>query len=304
MTDPAQSTDETLHSIGDVARITGLTPETLRIWERRYGRPEAVRLPSGHRRYTDTHVNWLRKVAEALAHGHRPSKVVRLEEGALDALLGEVSKDQTTSEEIERLMGWLVDFRAMEIRAALEARWDPKEPARFLTQRVTPFLRAIGRGWTEGKVEIRHEHFASELIQDLLRRLRTSYAPPRHGPAVLLTTLEGERHGLGLQMAALLCASRGIPYHLLGVDTPDADIAAAAEELPDVRVVGISVSLGSGGVDTDRRLATLRATIPDDIRIVVGGEGARGVRRGPRGVEYVDDFVAWEKALADLTAAA
>ena len=298
------STDEPLHAIGDVARITGLTPETLRIWERRYGRPKAVRLPSGHRRYTDAQVNWLRKVAEALAHGHRPNKLVRMDEAALDALLGAVTKDDTTREEIDRLLGWLLDYRAMEIRAALEARWDPEHPGRFLAQRVTPFLRAIGRGWTEGKVEIRHEHFATELIQDLLRRLRVGYPPPRRGPAVLLTTLEGERHGLGLQMAALLCAANGTPFHLLGVDTPDGDIAAAVRELDDVRVVGISVSLGSGGVDTDRRLAGLRAALPDEVRLIVGGEGARGVRRGPRGVEYVEDFEAWERALAELTAAA
>lgn len=298
------SPEPELHSIGDVARITGITPETLRIWERRYGKPEAVRLPSGHRRYTEDHVNWLRKVAEALAHGHRPNKVVKLEESELDALLGDVVKDEATSEEIERLLGWLVDFRAMEIRAALEARWDPKDPATFLSHHLTPFLRAIGRGWTEGKVEIRHEHFATELVVDLLRRLRTGFAAPRKGPAVLLTTLAGERHGLGLQMAALLCAARGIPFHLLGVDTPDDDIAAAAIELEDVRVVGVSVSLGSGGVETDRRLAALRGKIPEDIRIIVGGEGARGVRRGPRGVEYVEDFAAWEKALSDLAQAA
>ena len=52
------------------------------------------------------------------------------------------------------------------------------------------------------------------------------------------------------------------------------------------------------------RLASLRAVLPDDVRLIVGGEGARGVRRGPRGVEYVEDFEAWERALADLTAAA
>ncbi|MDJ0522022.1 MAG: MerR family transcriptional regulator, partial [Planctomycetota bacterium] len=55
-------TDANLHSIGEVAEATGLTPETLRIWERRYGRPVAVRLPSGHRRYTDEQIVWLRRV--------------------------------------------------------------------------------------------------------------------------------------------------------------------------------------------------------------------------------------------------
>ncbi len=300
----AAASDAGLHAIGDVARITGLTPETLRIWERRYGRPVAVRLPSGHRRYTDEHITWLRRVAEALAHGHRPNKVIPLDDAALDALLGEVSEDDTTSEEIERLLGWTLDFRGMEIRAALEARWDPKRPADFLAKRLTPFLRAVGRAWTEGRAEIRHEHFVSEIVMDVLRRLRTAYPAPKAGPAVMLTTLSGERHGLGLQMAALLCAARGIPFHLLGVDTPDEDIVAAAAELPDVKVVGISVALGAGGVETDRQLAGLRAKLPDDIRLIVGGEGARGVRRGPRGVEYVDDIAQWEAALTKLVDAA
>lgn len=304
MTQPKPSQDADLHAIGDVSRITGITPETLRIWERRYGRPKAVRLPSGHRRYTDVQVNWLRRVAEALAHGHRPNRVIALDDAGLDALLGDVTDDQATSEEIERLLGWTGDFRGMEIRAALEARWDSTQPGRFLSKTLTPFLRAIGRAWTEGRLEIRHEHFASELVTDLLRRLRVQFPPPKRGPAVLLTTLEGERHGLGLQMAALLCAARGIPHHLLGVDTPDEDIAAAAEELPDVRVVGISVSLGSGGVETDRRLAALRARLPEGVRLIVGGDGARGVRRGPRGVEYIEDFAAWESALEDLSDAA
>jgi DNA-binding transcriptional MerR regulator len=39
--------------IAEVARRTGVTVETLRIWERRYGFPAPERRPSGHRRYTD-----------------------------------------------------------------------------------------------------------------------------------------------------------------------------------------------------------------------------------------------------------
>jgi DICT domain-containing protein len=50
-------------SIREVARETGVTEGTLRMWETRYGFPEPQRLPSGHRRYTSDHVVQVRQVA-------------------------------------------------------------------------------------------------------------------------------------------------------------------------------------------------------------------------------------------------
>ena len=78
-----------LLSIGEVGEATGLSPHTIRVWERRYGRPKAVRLPSGHRRYTAEQVVWMRRVAEALANGHRPGKVLKLEDAELDQLIAQ-----------------------------------------------------------------------------------------------------------------------------------------------------------------------------------------------------------------------
>jgi len=63
----------------------------------------------------------------------------------------------------------------------------------------------------------------------------------------------------------------------------------------------VSVSLATGGVDTDRQLADLRARLPVEVPLVVGGRGARGVRRGHRGIHYIDSFErfrAWLRALA------
>ena len=78
-----------LLSIGDVANATGISTDTIRVWERRYGKPVPIRLPSGHRRYTVDQMHWLRRVAEALAQGARPSKVVKADEAELDAFLQE-----------------------------------------------------------------------------------------------------------------------------------------------------------------------------------------------------------------------
>jgi DICT domain-containing protein len=50
-------------SIREVARETGVTEGTLRMWETRYGFPVPQRLPSGHRRYTGDDVVRVRQVA-------------------------------------------------------------------------------------------------------------------------------------------------------------------------------------------------------------------------------------------------
>jgi DICT domain-containing protein len=50
-------------SIREVARETGVTEGTLRMWETRYGFPVPERLPSGHRRYTGDDIAQVRQVA-------------------------------------------------------------------------------------------------------------------------------------------------------------------------------------------------------------------------------------------------
>jgi DICT domain-containing protein len=50
-------------TIREVARETGVSEGTLRMWETRYGFPEPERLPSGHRRYTEDDIAQVRQVA-------------------------------------------------------------------------------------------------------------------------------------------------------------------------------------------------------------------------------------------------
>lgn len=56
-------------SIGDVAGLTGVAEGTLRMWERRHGFPEPVRLTSGHRRYGERDLQAVQRVAAERAAG-------------------------------------------------------------------------------------------------------------------------------------------------------------------------------------------------------------------------------------------
>ena len=293
---------QNLLSIGDVADATGISTDTIRVWERRYGRPVPIRLPSGHRRYTVDQMHWLRRVAEALAQGGRPSKIVKADEAELDALLEdkqpETPEPALISEaELDRYLDLIRRYRENDLLDLLWAEWNQHGPAVFLTRRLTPLLERVGSMWARGDLDVRHEHFLSEVVVYFLRAARLGLEVNPTGPVLVLATLEGETHRLGLYMAAVICTLGGGRPHLLGGETPCEEIASAAREL-NAAAIGLSVSLATGGVQTDRCLGHLREMLPESVRIVVGGRGGRGARRGPRGVEYaerLEDFYDWVK---------
>ena len=70
-----------------VSQATGLSADTLRVWERRYGFPKPSRGEHGVRFFTDTDVERLTLIVRALRWGYRPGEVVAKEAGALKELL-------------------------------------------------------------------------------------------------------------------------------------------------------------------------------------------------------------------------
>lgn len=289
---------EELLSIGELAEACGISVDTIRAWERRYGRPQARRLPSGHRRYLPRQVIWLRRVAEALARRHRPSKVVPLDEEKLLRLLDGAGREDGGSDPlIERLIESVRRGEGEELRRSLVQGLAERGPRELIASVIAPLLTSIGRSWADGKLDVWHEHFAAQIIEEFLRGARRGLEASQDGACLIFTTLTGEAHGLGLQMAATHASLAGARPVVLGPETPEPDIVAAAAE-HDAYAVALSVSLASGGVATDRRIAGLRKVLPEPVRLFVGGRGARGARRGPRGVIYCPDLAPFESALA------
>jgi methanogenic corrinoid protein MtbC1 len=280
--------DEELFSVGQVSTFTGILPDTLRVWERRYGMPTPVRLPSGHRRYTADQLAHLRRVAEALALGHRAGELVPRSAEELDGLIAASSRARPVDPDLASRIDEVREMRVGALVEALDAAFRDLGTLEALEQRVAPLLVEIGRRWAEGEIDVRHEHLASQAIDDHLRSVRLRVASRRRTAprgSVLMATLPGERHGLGMQMAALVAEERGIWARVLGTGCPPGEILDAAMEV-DADAVAVSVSLSTGGVRTDRMLSRLRDRLPESISLVVGGTGARAGRRGPARLEY------------------
>ncbi|NQU47260.1 MAG: MerR family transcriptional regulator [Planctomycetes bacterium] len=278
-----------LYSVGSVAKDTGIRQDTIRIWERRYGRPTPVRLESGHRRFTYEQLLWLRQVAAGLSLGHRPSKLLKLSDEELQALLEDHSPAQKI-EGLQPLLKAIEGFDSDLLRNLLESAQRQMGLLQWLTEVIAPLLHKIGLNWAEGHFSIHHEHFASNLIMGHLQAELRQMPIPQSPETVLLATLPNEQHALGLFMAASVLASHGFPLKILGSDLP-LDELLGAQQKTAAKTVAISVSSSGGGPSTDRELEFLRAQIPENCTLLVGGAGAKGNRRGIRGIQYLGDLV-------------
>lgn len=257
-----------LLSIGDISAVTGLSVDVIRIWERRYGFPTPIRLPSGHRRYPDTDLQRLRLIAEALAHGQRPALVARADADALRRMIL-----PTGGSRLDALWQSVEAMDPDRMRNLLQGYLEGMGWQPFLQEVVKPLLDRVGIAWAEGEIGLHHEHLLTEVLEDLLRRMRQVLPVLAGEGRVLLCTLPGERHRLGLLMAALVFAGRGSRTDLMGVDLPLASIAQAAKLLR-VNRVAISLSIQHTGEPMRRMILDLKDRLPEDCLVLIGGKGA------------------------------
>lgn len=295
-------------SIGAVSRATRIPIETLRTWERRYGFPMPVRKPSGHRVYPAALVEHLRRVARLLSQGHRPGEILGLSLRQLEALLAlseparaaEMTKpgpagDEYSANAIRKMLGAVAELDREALMQELRAAWMRLGPPRFLEEVAGAFLVEIGREWRAGKIEIRHEHFASACVSDFLRGAREPYEHQARGPRVVAATLPGEDHEGGLLIASALMTLNGYRVVYLGTGTPVEQIAAAARA-GNTEVVAISISAAMPRARSLRAITQLRKAIPNRVPLWIGGAGAPAPIKGVERFETVAALEARLKA--------
>ncbi|MEM6786995.1 MAG: MerR family transcriptional regulator [Myxococcota bacterium] len=304
-------------SIRVASRMTGLSPHTLRMWERRYGFPEPARTDAGARRYTKTDVERLRLIAKALEHGYRPGEVVdrsldelkelvaeQLETTADVSLPGPTAPTTPVAGRIENgappsvadTVNCIRTNDADGLRERLRTAAAILGPRAFLASFAHPLLVQIGALWRQGEVSVHQEHFATELLATQLRAMLAGYENRAGKPEVLLATLPEEKHGLGLLMVALYLSVVGGSARLLGIDMPVDGIVEATRTL-NIDVVGLSVTRAN--VPSARtHIQNLLPELPRRVELWLGGDGAPALDIEDPAVHILDSFFAIDERVA------
>lgn len=279
----AQQQTETPITIAAVERDTGLSKDTLRVWERRYGFPRPGRDANGERIYPSAQMDKLRLIARLLNAGHRPGQVVPLEAFELQQLVQGAALQSSRSSPFEDDLRVCLDLIKSHDLQQLR-RWMGQAAlrlglARFVIELVSPLNTLIGEAWMRSEIQIYEEHMYTECVTSVLR-IAINSIPESSGPGqprVLLTTFSQEPHGLGLLMAETLLTLEGCRCISLGVQTPTSDIVMAATvNRSDIVALSFSASFKTHRVF--RSLQELREQLPPNIRIWAGG-GNPALRR-------------------------
>lgn len=280
-------------SIAAVERDTGLSKDTLRAWERRYGFPMPERDALGERAYPAAQVDRLRMLKRLLDAGHRPGQVVPMALQDLHALAA--SAADATERAVAAVLG------GDELRTLLEAVRSHSVPrlrgelqrllarfglAAFVCDVVAPLNAAVGDAWLRGQLEVFEEHLYTETLQVVLRGAIAAVpeAPAAGTPHVLLTTLPGEPHGLGLLMAEALLVLEGCRCTSLGVQTPLWDVVLAARACA-CDIVALSFTGAMSPNHISEAVTEVRSKLPATVALWVGGSTPVLHRRPVPGVQ-------------------
>ena len=299
---------ENLISIGELARLTGITTHTLRVWEKRYGTPCSQRLPSGHRRYPKEDVPRLRAIAKALESGYRASKVVSgtLEElhglmglkPLMDTKLNPKGENPNSSNEllIERWIKAIHGFDDDSLIQSFYDQWNKNGPLNFIIDYMVPLIERVGNGWESGELTISQEHFATECITSFLTSKWRQLNIRKEGWTIMMATLPGETQCLGLLMAAVIASLSGGKIVYLGPDTPLEDIITTAKnQKPEVLCFSVSCILNP--LDTEEKISKISSELKNKAKIVCGG---KGTPENFPSINKIEDFKLFNKWLKNF----
>ncbi len=220
-----------------VVQETGLKPDTLRAWERRYGLPKPQRSSGGHRLYSQHDIDTLKWLTARQEEGLSISRAVALwrqleEEGqnplyAPGYALSTIPEPPVYVPQGENV----VELRQAWIDACLQ--FDEQAAEQILTQAFALYppetvcfellqksLAKVGDAWYQGEASAQQEHFMSSLTLRHLEALVAAAPPPTRPGRILVGCPPEESHTFPPLLLTLLLKRRGWQVVYLGARVP------------------------------------------------------------------------------------
>ncbi|HMO00520.1 MAG TPA: MerR family transcriptional regulator [Miltoncostaeaceae bacterium] len=222
--------------IGELSRRQSVSPDVLRVWERRYGLLRPERTEGGFRLYTHEDEERVRAMRRYLSRGFSAAVAARM---ALEEPAAPTPGEREDAFAVARaeLGEALEDFRDVDAQTILDRVFNTFSVEAALRDVILPYLRDLGSRWETGDISTAQEHFASFVLRGRLLGIARGFDVGL-GPRALLACPEGERHDMGLLCFGIGLRDHGWRITYLGADCPLTTVAdAAAHVSPDLVVI-------------------------------------------------------------------
>jgi len=266
-----------MHTIKTVSVLTGISTETLRAWERRYGTVSPSRDHKGRRLYSQEDVERLTLLANATQQGFTISKIAGLAKVELQALLTANEAPQVVHQGLffVQVVDALTQYRMERCEELLKRALIAMDPLYYARDILLPTLHKVGDLWHEGKLTIAQEHMFSACVKRIVLSMVNNMQPfSGPNPCIMFATLSGENHEFGILLSCLLAASQHCSCYYVGPDLPWEDLLKAGEQLkPAVIVIGTVNTPPAPSLIEN--LTHLAEALPHPIQLWIGGLGAQ-----------------------------
>lgn len=217
---------ERVFPIRAAAKITGLSIDLLRAWERRYQAVVPQRSNRG-RQYSQADLDRLVLLKKLVERGHAIGTIGHLDIASLERLIGDsapaVAREELTQNILQAIENYDSFAAEREVRR-LAATLLPRD---MVYQVILPLMRTVGDRWHDAEFHIAQEHMTSSIVRSVLGGMVRMDASE---VKVILATPETELHELGILAAALILALAGFEPVYLGPNLPAEEILLAAKK--------------------------------------------------------------------------
>jgi len=287
------------HDITTVSLETGLSKETIRKWESRYGFPQPQRHSSPERLYSTRQILSLREASRLINSGVGPNQALLAVSG------GNPIENPPIVKQLQLPL-------SEEVIAAL--RRNDRDHVYYLLQRalithgVITFLEDtlakinhdIGNAWSHGLIKIYQEHLYSDVVQGVLNKETLDIPTYCEGPIdIILATPPGEIHTIGIQMVELWLKFHGVRSISLGAQVPVSELLEASRDV-GASVIGVSLTSAYALRHSRKFVVDLSSALPDEMRIWMGGSGAPYKEALPDNVECFQEIQSLHSILVDF----
>ncbi|GAP15701.1 predicted cobalamin binding protein [Longilinea arvoryzae] len=242
-----------IYNLSAVMKETGLQPDVIRVWERRYGLPKPQRTAGGHRLYSEYDVATLKWLHARQIEGLSISRAVELwkelSAAGHDPLQGylptiEVREPAPPAEEdhldtlrTEWLNACLV-FDDSKAENTVNQAFGIASVETVCFEILQKGVRQMGDWWHQGQATVQQEHFATGLAIRRIDTLVSTTPNPTRQQTVLVGCPAGEWHSFPIRLLTLLLRRRGLNVISLGANIPlDQMQQTAASIRPDLVVL-------------------------------------------------------------------
>ncbi|MDH6521133.1 DNA-binding transcriptional MerR regulator [Streptomyces sp. SAI-135] len=298
--EPASPDTATSLTTGALARRLGVSPTTLRSWDRRYGIGPAVRTDGRHRRWTPRDIAVLEAMCRFTSAGVPPAEAARAaKESAVPGPGGGAAPSPPEPAPRSRAAGTLplgdvrqecrglaraaVRLDAPAVEEQLTAAVETHGLAVAWQEVMVPTLHAVGRKWaSSGDRYVEVEHLLSWHMSTALRRC--TRLPARRadtlGPGpVVLACVPGEQHTLALEALNAGLAELRLPTRMFGAAVPVEALTAAVDRLGPAAVVLWAQARSTASLPLARHIAGAQWGVKGARRrpvVMLGGPGWLG----------------------------